>query len=159
MKFFEDIELGEPIAVGEHLFTAEEIVRFASAFDPQPFHLSEEAAARGPFGRLAASGWHTAAIWMRLMVSEARRMSEQAIARGERPARLGPSPGFEDMQWRRPVFAGDRIIFSGRVTEKRELASRPQWGLVCARHEGRKEDGELAFAFTAKVFWERRSAV
>ena len=66
MKFFEDIRVGETVEIGSHVFTAEDIKTFAQRFDPQPFHVDDEAAARSHFGRLCASGWHTACVWMRL---------------------------------------------------------------------------------------------
>ena len=87
MKFFEDIAVGERIELGRHIFTADAIKAFARRFDPQPFHLDEAAAARSHFGALVASGWHTAAIWMRLMVEHQRR--EDEAMRGARRAGRG----------------------------------------------------------------------
>src|SRR5262249_60521671 len=85
------------------------IKAFAARFDPQPFHLDETAAARSHFGRLCASGWHTACVWMRLMIDYRRREDEARRARGEAVAPLGPSPGFRDLEWLQPVFVGDTL--------------------------------------------------
>ena len=103
MKFFEDIRVGEVSELGRHTFTAEDIKAFAARFDPQPFHLDEAAAARSHFGRLCASGWHTACVWMRLMIAYRRREDEELRARGEAVGRLGPSPGFRDLAGLPPV--------------------------------------------------------
>ena len=94
MKFFEDIRVGETVEIGSHVFTAEDIKTFAQRFDPQPFHVDDEAAARSHFGRLCASGWHTACVWMRLLIDIRRREDDERRARGEAVAQLGPSPGF-----------------------------------------------------------------
>ena len=83
MKFWEDIAVGERAELGRHTFTADDIKAFARRFDPQPFHLDEAAAARSHFGALCASGWHTASVWMRLMVEHQRREDEARRARGE----------------------------------------------------------------------------
>src|SRR5690349_21805547 len=94
MKYFEDIVVGERMPVGSHTFKADEIKAFAARFDPQPFHLDESAAERSHFGALCASGFHTAAAWMRLMVDFRRRAIEAARARGEPVAGMGPALGF-----------------------------------------------------------------
>ncbi len=78
MKFWEDIAVGERAELGRHTFTADDIKAFARRFDPQPFHLDEAAAARSHFGALCASGWHTASVWMRLMVEHQRREDDGA---------------------------------------------------------------------------------
>mgnify|MGYP002653490231 FL=1 len=94
MKFFDDLVVGERYELGSHTFTADAIKIFARRFDPQPFHLDEAAAARSHFGALCASGWHTASVWMRLMVQYQVREDAARRARGEGVATLGPSPGF-----------------------------------------------------------------
>ncbi len=158
MTFFEDIVIGETVSLGSHTFTPEAIIAFARDFDPQPFHLSEEGAAASHFGRLCASGWHTAAIWMRLMVDWRERQAREAETRGEPVGRLGPSPGFRNLVWSKPVYAGDTITYSATATEARPSASRPGWGLVFQRNEGVNQHGERVFAFDGCVFWERRGA-
>ena len=104
MKYFEDIALGDRMPVGAHTFKADEIKAFAARFDPQPFHLDENAAGRSHFGALCASGWHTAVAWMRLMVDSRRRQTEAARARGEPVAAMGPALGFRELKWMKPVL-------------------------------------------------------
>ena len=158
MKYFEDIEIGEREELGSHTFGADEIRRFASAFDPQPFHMDEAAAANSHFGGLVASGWHTAAVWMRLMVRYRERLLRDAAASGAPLPRLGPSPGFDALKWLKPVHAGETITFSSQVIAKKELSRRPEWGLVTSLNEGRNAGGEVVFAFTGHVLVERRAA-
>lgn len=156
MKFFEDIATGERAELGSRTFTAPDIKAFAARFDPQAFHLDEEAARRSHFGGLCASGWHTASVWMRLMVDHVRREDEARAARGERVAALGPSPGFRDLKWLKPVYAGDTISYATEVAEKRVSASRPGWGLVTFRNSGVNQNGETVISFTSVAFVQRR---
>jgi acyl dehydratase len=156
MKFFEEFVVGERRAIGSHTFTAEEIKRFASAFDPQIFHLDEEAAAKSHFGGLCASGWHTLAAWMRLNVRAMQRQVREMQAAGRPLAKLGPSPGFDELKWLKPVYAGDTITYESEVAAIKPSRSRPEWGLVSMRTVGRNQAGEEAIAFTAHVFVERR---
>lgn len=157
MRFFEEVRIGELVELGNHLFTSEDIIRFAKRFDWQPFHVDEEAARKSQFGALCASGWHTAVVWMRLYVL-AQRPRAGAAPSNEPVDALGPSPGFQDLKWLKPVYAGDTIRYTTRVREKRALRSRPQWGLVSSTNQGFNQRGDLAFAFTGHVF-VRRSAV
>ena len=147
MRYFEDFSRGEKTELGSYTFTAESIKRFAGAFDPQSFHLDEAAAAASLFGGLCASGWHTAAVWMRLMVDNGLRNSAADFEGQARP-RIGPSPGFEAMQWLKPVMAGETISFTTEVIEMRASRSRPEWGLVISRNEGRKAS---SYASNARV--------
>jgi acyl dehydratase len=157
MKFFEDIRIGEKMEVGRHTFTAEEIKAFAARFDPQPFHLDEAAAERSHFGRLCASGWHTGCMWMRFLVEFRRREDDARRARGEAVAALGVSPGFRDLQWLQPVYAGDTITYATEVIDTRPSQSRPGWGIMTARNIGTNQHGELVLSFVSSVFVERRS--
>ncbi|MGO4173317.1 MaoC family dehydratase [Bosea sp. TAF32] len=154
-RFFEELAIGSRHELGSFVFTADEIIAFARSFDPQPFHMDEAAARVSLFGRLAASGWHTAAVWMATMVSHRRR---QLAATTGRPARLGPSPGFRNLRWSKPVLAGDRITYFSEVVDKRESASRPQWGLFFHRNTGINQRGEEVFRFDGCVFVERKPA-
>jgi acyl dehydratase len=156
MKFFEDIRVGEISNLGRHTFTADEIKAFAARFDPQPFHLDEAAAARSHFGRLCASGWHTACVWMRLMIHHRRHEDEELRARGESVAQLGPSPGFRDLKWLKPVYVGDTISYATEVLEMRALASRPGWGMVFVRNTGVNQRGEPVMSFLSTAFVECR---
>jgi acyl dehydratase len=133
---------------------AEEIKRFAGAFDPQPFHTDEAAAEASHFGRLCASGWHTLAVWMKLNVREMQRRAGNGD--GGRQARLGPSPGFDELKWLKPVYAGDTISFTTEVIAAKASRSRPGWGLVSIRNTGVNQRGETAISFIGHVFVERR---
>ena len=157
MKFFEDIVIGERSELGRHTFTADDIKRFARKYDPQPFHLDEKAAANSHFGALCASGWHTGAVWMRLMVDHKRHEDEVRRARGEPVAELGPSPGFRELKWLKPVYVGDTIAFASEVIETRPSKSRPQWGLVFSRNTGTNQKGDLVISFIGSALVERRT--
>jgi acyl dehydratase len=157
MRFFEDIEIGQRRELGSFTFTAEAIKRFAAQFDPQRFHLSEEEGRKSLFGGLAASGWHVGSVCMRLLVADGERQMKEAAARGEKIALWGPSPGFRDLRWLRPVLAGDTISFASEIEAKRASESRSEWGIVQARHTGSNQHGELAFSLLATAFVPRRS--
>lgn len=156
MKYLEDIQVGERYALGRYTFGADEIKAFAARFDPQAFHLDEKAGAASHFGGLCASGWHTASIWMRLMVEYGRRMAEQARARGEPVAAIGLALGFRDLQWRKPVYAGDTVEYASEVVETRASASRPGYGLMTIRSRGINQNGEEVISFLSTTFVERK---
>jgi acyl dehydratase len=156
MHFFEDIRIGETHEIGRHTFTADGIKRFAARYDPQPFHLDEAAAARSHFGALCASGWHTAAVCMRMLVARKDRVVAELAARGEKVATWGPSPGFRELKWLKPVYAGDTITYATEPVEKRESKSRPGWGLLFSRNTGTNQRGELVYSFIGSAFVERR---
>jgi acyl dehydratase len=158
MKFFEDVEVGEVWELGRHTFTADEIKAFGRRFIPQPFHLDEAAAARSHFGALCASGWHTALVWMRLMVDFRRRMDEALRARGEPVAGIGPALGFRHLKWLKPVYVGDTIEYKSEVTELRPSNSRPGLGLMTFRSTGVNQNGEMVISFVSTTFVERRRA-
>jgi len=156
MKYFEDIRIGEKTELGAHTFTAEEIKSFAERFDPQPFHVDEAAAARSHYGGLIASGWHTGSICIRLMVQHRRREEEAMRARGEPVGITGPSPGFRDLRWLKPVYAGDTISYVSEVVETRPVNSRSGKGIVFALNNGTNQNGELVFSFISALFVDRR---
>lgn len=156
MRYYDDISVGDRMELGSHTFTAEDIKSFASQYDPQAFHMDEAAAAQSHFGALCASGWHTIAVWMRLRVLYGRREDAERAARGEVIARLGPSPGFRELRWIKPVYVGDIITYVSEVAEKRASQSRPGWGLVFARNTGTNQKGEVVMSFIGSGFVERR---
>ena len=158
MRFLEDIEVGQRRELGAFTFTAELIKAFAVQFDPQPFHLDEEAGRRSLFGGLAASGWHIASVGMKLLVADSQRLMAEAAARGEVPAVWGPSPGFRELRWIRPVLAGDTISFASEIESLRVSAKRPQWGILEGRHTGTNQRGELVYSLLATAFVPRRDA-
>jgi acyl dehydratase len=158
MRFFEDIEVGQRRELGSFTFTADGIRKFAGQFDPQPFHLDEEAGRKSLFGGLAASGWHVGSICMKLLVADGQRQAREATARGETIAVWGPSPGFRELRWVRPVLAGDTISFFSEVESLRCSEKRPEWGILQARNTGINQRGELVFSVLATAFVPRRNA-
>lgn len=154
--YFEDIVIGETVELGSHLFTREDILSFATRFDPQRFHVDEEAAKDSLFGGLCASGWHTACVWMRLMAAHRARTAAAIAEAGRRPAQHGPSPGIRELKWLKPVYPGDVIAYRSTPEEKRGLRSRPGWGLVVTRNEGMNQKGEMVISFLGQLFVERR---
>ena len=157
MRFFEDMEIGVRRDVGSFTFTAEAIKTFAAQFDPQAFHLDEEAGRNSLFGGLAASGWHVGSACMKLMVADGQRLSREAAARGEEIAVWGPSPGFRELRWIKPVLAGDTISFSSVIESKRMSEKRPEWGILQARTSGINQRGEAVYSLLATAFVPRRS--
>lgn len=149
---FDRIAVGDVHDFGAHTFTLDEIKRFAHAYDPQSFHVDEEAAARSLFGGLCASGWHTASVMMRQLVNYFRKEAEAAAARGEAFAPFGPSPGFDDLKWLRPVFPGDTIRYVARVVAKRTSQSRPGWGILSIETTATNQKGEPVMVVTGHVF-------
>jgi acyl dehydratase len=156
--YLEDLQPGEVVELGSYHFSAADIVRFAAAYDPQSFHLDDAAARESHFGRLTASGWQTAAAWMKLMVGLEPQIIANARAAGRRSALLGPSPGFKNMRWLKPVFAGDTIRYTSTLMGGRASRSRPGWGIVDHVNEGFNAAGEKVFHFDGCVFWQCRPA-
>ena len=154
IAWFEDIEIGAERQLGSHLFTREAIIAFARAYDPQLFHIDEEAAKASIFGGLAASGWHVAAAAMRVIIDNRTRLRA-----GIDPANLpllGVSPGVENLRWPNPTRPGDTITYFSRVTAKRET-KRPDWGLVSMTTWGVNQDGREAITMDNKAFVARRT--
>jgi len=157
MRFFEDVAVGQRRELGSFTFTAEAIKSFAVQFDPQRFHLDEEEGRKSLFGGLAASGWHVGSVCMKLLVADGQGQAKEALARGAEIATWGPSPGFRELRWIKPVLAGDTITFASEVTSLRSSESRPAWGILEARNSGTNQRGELVFSILATAFVPRRS--
>ena len=158
MIFFEDTRLGERHSLGSFTFTAEAIKAFAQAYDPQAFHLDEDAGRKSLFGGLAASGWHTASVYMKLLVASIERQAAVAKVKGQQVAQSGPSPGFKNLKWPRPVLAGDIISYFYEATSMRPLASRPGWGIVFGTATALNQRGEVVLVFENSAFLPCRSA-
>lgn len=139
MRYFEDIEVGQKAKFGRYEVTRDEVIDFARKYDPQPFHLSDKAAAQTHFGRLAASGWHSCAICMAMMV-------EQFTALGH--AGLG-SPGIDELRFLKPVYPGDVLHVETEVLEKKRSRSKPEMGSYRSRIELINQLGEVVVRFTA----------
>ncbi|WP_373487117.1 MaoC family dehydratase [Blastomonas sp.] len=119
MIYYEDIAPGSTDSFGHYMVTREEVIEFASKYDPQPFHLDDEAAAKTHFGRLSASGWHTCAITMAMLVENLKKHQQAGLG----------SPGIDELRWVKPVFPGDTLRVETTVTEKRRSKNRPDMGL------------------------------
>ncbi len=142
---FEDFQPGQTFALGEHTLSAEEIIAFASEYDPQPQHTDMEAAKHGMLGGLIASGWHLCALAMRMIVDG---LFGRAMSLG--------SPGVEEVQWRRPVRPGDVVRLAGEVLETRATAKRPDRGFVKIRFEMFHGE-EMAMMFVSTVMIGKRN--
>jgi len=145
--WFEDVLIGTKRDLGSYTLPQDEIMTFARKYDPQPFHVDLEAAARSMYGGIIASGWHTAALWMKCLVESGR---------GDAAPDGIVSPGFEAMRWHKPVRAGMSLTFSTEVIDKVELKSRGDLGLVKRRNEARDDTGALVFSFIGKSFVPRK---
>ncbi|MFT0891539.1 MaoC family dehydratase [Pseudochelatococcus sp. G4_1912] len=154
--WFEDIVVGDVANIGTHRFSADYIINYAKAFDPQPFHTDPEAARQSQFGGLCASGWQTGAVWMKLMIHYQVKQAYRAAKAGLQMGRLGPSPGFRNLRWLRPVFADDVLTYRTKIIDTRTTASRPEWGIVSTLNTAENAKGEPVFSFEGAVFWERR---
>jgi acyl dehydratase len=143
--YWEDLQAGSVRELGTISVTAEEIKAFAGQFDPQPFHLDEEAGRQSLFGGLCASGWHTCALAMRLTVDNMLRHSSS----------LG-SPGLESLKWLKPVYPGDVLSLRHTITEARAMRSRPDTGIVRSRWEMFNQKGEQVLEMDGYGMFRRR---
>jgi acyl dehydratase len=145
MKFFEDVEVGETTRFGRYEVTREEIIEYARQFDPQPFHLDEEAARASMFGGLIASGWHTGAMFIRMVCDG---MVPTAATSG--------SMGFDDLKWLKPVRPGDVLSVDSVVREKIESRGRPDRGTVKIESRVSNQRGEVVMSLVSLVIYLRR---
>jgi acyl dehydratase len=144
-RYFEDFAVGQTFGSGRRRIEAERIKSFAAEFDPQPFHLDDEAAQATMFRGLAASGWHTAALTMRLLVE-----SELRPAGGIIGGRI------DELHWPRPVRPGDELRVESEVLEVRPSNSRPEQGLIKVRTTTLNQNSEPVQIFIANLFVPRR---
>jgi acyl dehydratase len=145
VKYFEDVEVGETTRFGRYEVTREEIIEYARQFDPQPFHLDEEAARASMFGGLIASGWHTGAMFIRMVCDG---MVSTAATSG--------SMGFDDLRWLKPVRPGDVLSVDSVVREKIESRSRPDRGTVKIESRVSNQRGEVVMSLVSLVIYMRR---
>jgi acyl dehydratase len=150
--WFEDVPLGGKVTIGSYTFTEENIIAFAKRYDPQPFHIDKEAAARSPYGGLIASGWHTALIWMKLMIAHRNAL---VTSGEERTQENYVSPGFRELKWRQPVRPGMTITYTNQPIAKHNWKSLPQYGLLEGHNEGISQDGTLVYSFINRVLIAR----
>ncbi|MER9666063.1 MaoC family dehydratase [Mesorhizobium sp. M0185] len=143
--------IGITVTLGSHRFEPEAIKAFARKYDPQIFHIDEEAARNSIFGGLCASGWHTAATWMKLSLQAG---IEAEVARWPGPGpvpEFGPSPGFKNLKWPKPVYAGETVTFTRTALAHRPIASRPGWRLLTLRSEAFDSTGDKVIEFESAV--------
>ncbi|QCB43779.1 MaoC family dehydratase [Sphingomonas sp. PAMC26645] len=139
MQYFEDIEVGRTASFGSYAVTREEVMDFAAKYDPQPFHLSDEAAAQTHFGRLSASGWHTCAMVMSMVVANLKQNQQAGLG----------SPGIDELKWVKPVYPGDTLRCETEILEKRVSASRPEMGIFKSRMRVFNQDDVMVMTFVS----------
>ena len=133
MLYFEDIEVGSKQEYGNYEVTLDEVTRFAEMYDPQPFHLDNDAAAKTHFGKISASGWHTCAMTMRMMVDNMKEHKQAGLG----------SPGVDQLRWKKPVYPGDTLRVETEVLEKRRSKSRREMGIFKSRGITLNQNGEV----------------
>ncbi len=147
MSSLDLFEIGERVEIGSHTYTADEIIDYATKFDPQPFHIDEETARKSIFGALCASGWHTTALWMKKNVEYHKARNARFKAEGKPVPVFGPSPGLSNLKWLKPVYAGDKICFFNTITATRQSRSKPEWGIIELYSEGVNQHGDKVVGF------------
>jgi acyl dehydratase len=145
-RFLDDYTVGATYLCGSFTITRDEIIAFASCYDPQPMHVDPYVAAEGPFGTVIASGWHTVARAMRLIV-------ENFL-----PQNNLPSPGIDELRWLRPVRPGDILTLHITIQEARRSQSKPDRGLIRSLMELLNQDGEVAMSMKAMNFVRVRTS-
>lgn len=137
MIYYEDLEIGSKQSFGAYAVTRDEVVAFASKYDPQPFHLDDAAAAGTYFGRLSASGWHTCAMTMAMVVDNLKTTAQAGLG----------SPGVDSLRWLRPVYPGDTLRCETELFEKRRSATRPEMGIFKSRMTVFNQNNEAVMSF------------
>jgi acyl dehydratase len=146
MRYFEDLEVGVETDFGSYEVTRDEILEFARKYDPQPFHLSDEEAAKTHFGRIAASGWHTCAMTMAVIARYAVEHEQAGLG----------SPGIDELRWLKPVYPGDTLHVRGKVIEKTPSRSRPEMGSYRTETIVTNQDEVPVMRYTSIVLIRRR---
>lgn len=123
MQYLEDMKVGTKASFGRYEVTREEVLEFAGKYDPQPFHLDDEAAAKTHFGRISASGWHTCAMTMAMLVENLKKNKQAGLG----------SPGLDELRWLKPVYPGDTLRVESELTEVTPSRSRPEMGSTKAK--------------------------
>jgi acyl dehydratase len=132
MLYFEDIVIGKKSSFGNYAVTREEVIEFAGKYDPQDFHLNDEAAAQTYFGRVSASGWHTCAMTMRMLVDNMKVTAQAGLG----------SPGVDEIRWLKPVYPGDTLRVESEILSKRQSQSKPEMGSFQGRNTVFNQHGE-----------------
>ena len=146
MHYLEDLVVGTKSSFGPYEVTREEVLEFARKYDPQPFHLSDEAAAQTHFGRLAASGWHTCAMTMAMLVEHLERHPQAGLG----------SPGVDELRWLKPVFPGDTLRGETEIVDVKPSRSKPEIGSYRSQVSVFNQHDEPVLRFTSIVLIARR---
>jgi acyl dehydratase len=146
MRYFEDLDVGAETDFGSYHVTREEVLEFARKYDPQPFHLSDEAAAETHFGRLCASGWHTCAMVMAVLARYSVKHQQAGLG----------SPGIDELRWLKPVYPGDTLHVRGKLLEKTPSRSRADIGSYRTETTATNQDGVPVMRYTSIVLIRRR---
>lgn len=148
MRYFEDLVVGETASFGRYEVTRDEVLDFARKYDPQPFHLSDEAAAKTHFGRMSASGWHSCAMTMSMMVAHFAAHPQASLG----------AAGIDELRWLKPVYPGDVLRCETELLDKRESRSRPEMGSTRSRMTVFNQDDQPVMRFIANGLIARRPA-
>ena len=148
MLYLEDLEIGQKASFGAYAVTREEVLAFASAYDPQPFHLSDEAAAKTYFGKIAASGWHTCAMTMRMLVDNGRHVPMASLG----------SPGVDELRWLKPVYPGDTLRVETEIVDVTPSRSKPDIGTFKSEVTVLNQDDVAVMQMKTIVLIRRRPA-
>jgi len=148
MKYLEDMEVGVETKFGTYAVTRDEVLEFARKYDPQPFHLSDEEAAKTHFGRIAASGWHTTAMTMRVLVGYLDANPQAGLG----------AAGIDELRWKIPVYPGDTLHVFGKVLDVTPSRSKPDIGSIRTQTIVRNQDGKDVMTFTSIVSMRHRPA-
>lgn len=146
-RYLEDIKIGERMEFGRYEVTEQEIIEFASKYDPQKIHTDPAFAAESDMGGLIASGWHTSAMFMRMMVDEIMGQDTGMV-----------SPGVDDLKWMRPVRPGDVLRVRGEIVAARPSRSKPDRGIVQTRYEVLNQNDDVVMSVKTNSFIRRRAA-
>ena len=146
MVFFEDLTVNAEVTYGTYAVTRDEVIDFARKYDPQPFHLSDEEAAKTHFGRIAASGWHTCAMTMAVIARYVVEHEHQGLG----------APGVDELRWRKPVYPGDTLTVSGKIVEKTPSRSKPEIGSFRTATTVTNQHVEPEMTFISIVLMRRR---
>ncbi|ODP36891.1 MaoC family dehydratase [Sphingomonas turrisvirgatae] len=146
MRYFEDLAVGQKARFGSYAVTREEVLAFATKYDPQPFHLSDEAAAQTHFRRLAASGWHTCAMTMAMVVEDMKANATASLG----------AAGIDELRWLKPVFPGDTLHCETEIIEVKPSERRPERGSFLNRMTVINQHDEPVMTFIARGMIARR---
>lgn len=139
MQYFEDLQVGQKASFGRYEVKRDEVLDFARKYDPQPFHLSDEAAAKTHFGRMSASGWHTCAMMMSMMVEQLNAVEQAGLG----------AAGIDELRWLKPVYPGDTLRCETEIEELRASKSRPEMGSFRSRMRVFNQHDDMVMSFVS----------